>query len=234
LGRLGRQALGWTGALGGLFVLMHWALPAVLPAEATGTLAATIEQTAAQFTELAAIVTAVGVVLLTAGLIVDERRNGVLEWLLSKPLARPALVTAKFAGNGAGLLVATIAAPWAAVYLLLSVAAGGPWSAPRLLGTAGMVGLLAVFHLALVLAMSTVTSGRVAVLAVPLVMIVSADLVTAAVPRAFDLLPWSLARVAGAHLAEGVLVSGWPIVATVVWTSLLLAVAAGKLARTEL
>ena len=75
-GRWRRQALVWTTILAGLFVVMYWALPALLPEEA-GLPTAELRQTAQQFTELAAIVTAIGVVLLTQGLILDERRNGV-------------------------------------------------------------------------------------------------------------------------------------------------------------
>jgi hypothetical protein len=231
-GRWRRQALVWSAILAGLFAAMHWVFPAVLPAEA-GLPEAGLAQTVRQFTEMAAIVTAIGVVLLTQGLILDERRNGVLEWLLSKPLARPALIVAKFAGHGAGLLVAVIALPWVVAFLLISLAAGEPWNLGRTLAVVGMLGLVAVFHLALVLAISTLTSGRVAVLAMPLVMIVGADLVAAAIPAAFDVLPWSLGRVAGAFLADGVMVTGWPVVATTGWTVALLTVAIYRLGRTE-
>jgi ABC-type transport system involved in multi-copper enzyme maturation permease subunit len=232
-GRWRRQAVAWSAILGGLFVLMRWALPALLPDD-VGAVAATIEQTVLQFTEMIAIVTAIGVVLLSAGVIIDERQDGVLEWLLSKPLTRPALIAAKFTGHGVGLLVTVVVIPWMIAYLLLGIAAGGPWHAGRTLAAIGMIGLVAVFHLAFVLALSTFTEGRVAVLAIPLVLIVGADLVTAVVGELFHVLPWSLGRVAGAYLAEGIVVTVWPIVATVGWTALLLVLASWRLQRTEL
>ena len=232
-GRWYRQALIWAGLLVGLFALMHWVLPAVVPAEA-GLPDSTLAQSIGQFTELVAIVTAIGVVLLTQSIVIDERRNGVLEWLLSKPLARPALLVAKFAGQAAGLLVTAVALPWLAVFVVLGVATGEPWPPGRTLTAAGMIGLLVVFHLALVLATSTITWSRVAVLAVPLVLIVGADLITAVAPWAFELLPWSLGPVAGAWLAQGVLVTGWPVAATVGWTLALLGIASWRLHHTEL
>jgi hypothetical protein len=231
-GRWRRQALAWTAILAGLFALMWWILPAVLPVEGAGG-PETVEETAIQFTQMAALVSAVGVVLLTAGVIIDERRDGVLEWLLSKPLTRPALIAAKFVGHSVGVLVAVVLVPWVAVYGLLSLAAGGPWHPGHTTTVAAMVGLFLVFHLALVLAISTFTAGRVAVLAVPLVLIVGADAVPAVVPAAFDVLPWSLGRLGGVYLAEGVLVTAWPLVATVGWTAGLLAVAMWRLTRTE-
>lgn len=232
-GRWWRQALVWSGILGALFALMHWVLPAVIPADA-GLPESTVEQSARQFSELAAIVVAIGVVLLTQGLLLDERRNGVLEWLLSKPLTRPALIAARFVGHGAGLVVAVVALPWVVVHLLLSAAAGHAWPPGRSLATAGMLALLVAFHLALSLALSTLTSSRVVVLAIPLMLIVGADVVATAIPQAFEILPWMLGRVGGTHLAQGVIVTYGPLLATVVWTALLLAVAMWRLDRTEL
>jgi len=232
-GRWWRQALVWSGILGALFAVMHWVLPALLPDDA-GLPVATIEQTARQFTELTAIVVAIGVVLLTQGLLLDERRNGVLEWLLSKPLTRPALIGARFVGHGAGLVLAVVALPWVVVHLLLSVAAGQAWHPGRSLATVGMLALLVVFHLALILALSTLTASRVVVLAVPLALIVGADLVATAMPWAFEVLPWMLGRVGGTYLAQGVLVTPWPLLATVGWTVLLLILAMWRLERTEL
>ncbi|MEX0869736.1 MAG: ABC transporter permease subunit [Nitriliruptoraceae bacterium] len=154
-------------------------------------------------------------------------------WLLSKPLTRRAVVAAKFLGHAGGLLIAVVAIPWTVVYGLLGVAAGEPWAFDRTLATAGMLGLFVVFHLALVLALSTLTTGRVAVLTIPLVFIVSADLISAAIPAAFRFLPWSLGRLAGAHLAEGVVVTGWPILVAAAWTIALLGVAMARLNRAE-
>jgi len=232
-GRWWRRTLVWTGILAGLFALMHWVLPAALPAEA-GLPTATIEQTTRQFTELAAIVTAIGVVLMTQGILLDDRRNGVLEWLLSKPLTRPALIGARAVGQGIGLVVTVVALPWVVLHVLLSLAAGASWPVGRTLATVGMLALLVVFHQALVLALSAVTTSRAAVLAIPLVLIVGADLVAAMIPQAFEVLPWMLGRVGGTFLADGVLVTGWPLLATAGWTLVMLAIAMWRLERVEL
>lgn len=172
--------------------------------------------------------------ILTQGVLLDEQRSGLHEWLLSKPLSRPALVLAKFAGHASGLLVALVLAPWAGIYVLLSIAAGQPWPLGRFLGTVALVGLFVLFHLALVLALSALFGSRGAVLAIPLVLLVGADLLVAAAPWAADGLPYLLNRVAAALLATGELTAVGPAVATGVATAVLAAVAVWRFNRQEL
>lgn len=234
-GRWRLHTLVWTVLLAGLLVLMLWLLPAMLgDTEAGATISGDVGEAAIQFPELAAVVMAIGVVLLTQGILLDERRNGVLEWLLSKPVARPAVVLAKFLGQGSALVVTIALVPWLVAHLLLSVAAGELYSPARSLGALAALVLVVAFHLALMLALSTLTSSRVAILAVPIVLIVSADGATSLWPELFHVLPWSLGGLASVLLAEGVLVSAWPLVATAGWTVVLLAVAAVALQRAEL
>jgi ABC-2 type transport system permease protein len=233
-GRWRLHALVWSAILAGLLALMLWVVPAVMEGAGAEVGGGGVSETAVQFPDLVAVIVAVGVVLLGQGLLLDERRNGVLEWLLSKPVARPTVILAKFLGQGSGLIVTVVAIPWVVVHALLSLAAGELWNPLHSLGVAGILALVVAFHLALVLALSTVTSSRVAILAVPIVAIVSADGLTGAMPDLFYVLPWSLGGVASVLLAEGVLVSAWPIVATAAWTLVLLAAGAVMLQRAEL
>lgn len=223
-GRLVRRALAWTVSLAGLFALMHWALPAVLPADA-GLPETDIAQSARQFTELAAIVTAIGTVLATQGLLLDERRSGVIEWLLSKPLTWPALLTAKFVGNTAGLAIAAVAAPWIAVSGLVAIA-GAEWSPTRTLVVVAMFAVLVGFHVALVLIISAFGDRRGAVIGLPLSLVVGSDFVAAAFPALFAYLPWSIGRIAGTLLADGIVVTVTPLLSALAATLVLLAATA--------
>ena len=232
-GRWRLQAVVWTAILAGLLAAMLWLFPSLMAGiDEAGS--GDVGEMALQFPDLAAVLVAVGVVLLGQGLIIDERRNGVLEWLLSKPLARPAVIAAKFLGHAAGLITTVVAIPWVAVHIVLSIAAGTSWNVGHSLAAAGLLALVVVFHLALVLALGTLTSSRVVVLAVPLAAIVGADAVVGMVSEAFYVLPWSLGAVASLILAEGILLSAWPILATIGWTVLLLVIAAMRLQRAEL
>jgi hypothetical protein len=225
----------WVVVMGGLLSLMLWVLPAVMDAaDAAGGVSGEPREVALQFPDLAAVIVAIGVVLLSQGLLLDERRNGVLEWLLSKPVGRPAVVLAKFLGQGSALLVTVLLVPWMAVHALLSVAHGGLWDLTNSLAALGALALVVAFHLALVLTLSTLTSSRVTILAIPIVLIVTSDGITSLWPELFHVMPWSLGPIASVLLAEGVLVSGWPIVATLGWTAALLLAAALLLRRAEL
>ena len=232
-GRWRVQILVWTALLAGLLSAMLWLFPALMAGVGEAG-SADVYDTAIQFPDLAAAVMAAGVVLLSQGLVIDERRNGVLEWLLSKPLARPALVMAKFTGQSAGLLVSVVAVPWVGVSVVLSVADGRLWPIGHALGAAAILALVVLFHLALVLALSAFTSSRVIVLAVPLAAIVASDAVVGMVADAFYVLPWSLGAVASVMMAEGVLLSIWPILSAIGWTALALIVASVRLQRAEL
>jgi hypothetical protein len=95
-GRWLRQALVWTFLLAGLLTAMLWVLPAVFADIDGAAMTDDAVQVAAQFTELAAFISAVGVVILVQGVLLDDQRSGLTEWLLSKPLSRPG------GGGGAG------------------------------------------------------------------------------------------------------------------------------------
>lgn len=234
-GRWRRQGIVWTLVLGGLLAAMLWVLPAVFAGiEGAEAMSDDVVQVAAQFAELAAFVSAVGVVILAQGLLLDDQRSGLTEWLLSKPLSRPALVVAKLVGHGSGLLVSVVLLPWVAVYALLSLAAGEPWPIGRFVATVGLVGVFVVFHVALVVALSALTGSRGAVLAVPLALLVGADLVVAAAPWAADGMPYLLNRVAGALLATGELAAIGPPLAAVAGAVALAAVAVWRFAHQEL
>lgn len=234
-GRWWRQGLLWSVVLGGLLAGMLWVLPTLLAgvedAEATPT---DVAEVAVQFTELAAFVSALGVVILAQGVLLDDQRLGLTEWLLSKPLSRPALVAAKLAGHASGLVFAIVVAPWIFVYALLSVAGGQAWPAGRFVATVALVALFVAFHLALVLALSAVTGSRGVVLAVPLALLVGADLIATTVPWTADLLPYLSNRVAAALLVTGEVVAVGPVLATAVATVVLAAVAMWRFAHREL
>jgi hypothetical protein len=230
-----RQALVWTAGLGALLVAMLWVLPAVLAGvEGAEVPRLTPTETAGQFAELALVLTAVGVVILSQGLLLDDQRGGLLEWLLSKPLSRPApLLLAKLSGHSSGLLVAAVAIPWIAVWAVLSIALGEPWPLTSLVATAVLAALFAVFHVVFVLALSVLTGSRGAVLAIPLALLVGGDLIVAVAPWAANISPYLLPRLAAGLLVTGDLLVTWPVFAVVGWAAALLAIAIWSFGRQE-
>jgi ABC-type transport system involved in multi-copper enzyme maturation permease subunit len=234
-GRWWRQTLVWSTVLGGTLTGMLWVLPDLI-AGIEGADAPPMDTiaTAAQFAEMAGFLGAVGVIILCQGLLLDDQRGGLFEWVLSKPLSRPALLLAKLAGHAGGLLTALVVGPWLVALPLLSIAAGEVWPVGRLAGAAALIAVFVLYHLVLVLALSVWTGSRAVVLAVPLALLVVTDLVAAAAPWAADLLPYVLHRVAAATLVTGELTALTPVLATLAWSAALTAASVWRFSRQEL
>ncbi|MCH8562895.1 ABC transporter permease subunit [Nesterenkonia sp. YGD6] len=225
------QTLVWTGIINGLLAVMLWVVPQL---EALVGAEVTVQASAAQFTGMASMITAIGVVVTSQGILLDEHRVGLLEWMLSKPLSRGALLAAKFVAHALALLVVLVIIPWLGVLIQLSLADGDPWPLDQWLGALGLVCLVAVFHLALVLALSALTWSRAMIVALPLVGIIGTDLFVAFVPESFNVMPWSLGPLAGPVLADGMLISIGPIVSASLLMLVSLGVAAAGIRRKEL
>ena len=226
------QAVLWTVLLTGLLATMLWVIPELEGLAGTPTM--TTAESAAQFAGMAATLAMVGTVVLSQGLLIDERRSGVLEWMLSKPLGRTALLLAKLVGHGLALLAVVVLVPWLAVLALLSVERGELWPLDQWTGAVALVMLQVLFHLSLVLLVTVVTWSRALVIALPLAGIMGADLVVAAIPSTIGWMPWTASRLTGSVLADGSLGDPGPVVATTVLTVAALAVSSWAFRRTEL
>lgn len=226
------QALVWSALTNALLVLMLWVFPR-LDVAAGGSDMSPAES-AVQFAGMAGILASIGVVVTAQGILLDERRSGVLEWMLSKPLSRGALLTAKFLGHALALFVVLVLVPWLGVLAQLSLAGGTLWPVGQWIGAVALIGFLAVFHLAVVLMLSALTWSRALVVALPLAGIFGTDLLVASAPSTFEVLPWSLARIAGPVLTDGTLITTGPLISTGVLTLISLGMASLALKRTEL
>jgi len=226
------QATAWGVLVNALLAVMLWVIPDL---EAlSGGARMSVAESAAQFTGMAATLASIATVVLSQGVLVDERRSGVLEWMLSKPLERTALLAAKLVGHATALVAVLVLAPWVGVLVLLSLADGSLWPLGRWAGATALVAALVLFHLALVLLLSVMTWSRPVILAVPLAGILGADLATAVVPDLVSVLPWSLARLAGPVLVDGTLGSVGPLLSVTVLTVACLLVGAWRFEHEEL
>lgn len=232
-GRWWVQAVTWAILTNVLLAFVLWVVPRL---DTGAGVAATIPvgESAAQFAGMAAVMASVGAVILTQGILLDEREHGLLEWMLSKPVSRGALLWSKFVGHTMPLVLAVVVVPWTGVLLQLSLARGSLYPVTQWLGAVGLVALLVVFQLALVLAVSVLTWSRPLVVALPLAALVGTDLLLAGAPGLFPYLPWQVARLSGPVLSDGTLLTVGPLVAVVVAAALCLAVAGRRLSSAEL
>jgi ABC-2 type transport system permease protein len=107
---------------------------------------------------------AVGAIVLVHDATIGERQLGVTEWLLSKPVSRPAYVLSKLFAHGLAVLAILVGLQVVLGYGLLWLAAGVPSPlGPFLVGVVGLAAN-ALFYLTLTLMIGVLTSNRMALL----------------------------------------------------------------------
>jgi ABC-2 type transport system permease protein len=167
--------------------------------------------------------------------ILGERQLGVTEWLLSKPVSRPAYVLSKLLAHGLGVLVILVGLQGALGYGLLSLILGEPFPLPPYL--VGMAGLAVhtLFYLALTLMMGVLTANRRMLLGVSQGVLLGGMLTTNFLGTAVMLTPWGLVQVLhAAVLGMPLPLPVWlPIGVTASLTVICVAVALARFERLE-
>lgn len=188
-----------------------------------------------QFLGLAILLSTIGVVVLTQGIMLDERRQGTLEWVLAKPVSRTGLILAKYLAHLLPMLLVFVIAPWSGIYLVLSRELGEAWPLASFLGVTSMVALLLAFTVAFTLALGTWTSSRGVVVGVPIAAGLVYDAAHLLVRDLAGLLPfpWELSGLAVELAAGQPLTSIIPIVATGLFIAVILAATAWRFGRED-
>lgn len=215
------QALLWTGLLNGLLLSFLWIAEVADTTEGMSTTVVGVDQVWPQYIPIAVVLSTVGVVVLTQGVLLDERRSGVLRWVLTKPVSRGAFLLAKFCAQVLPVLVVLVVVPWTGLYVVLSAQVDGWWPAGQFLAVGGTVALLLTFTVALTLLFGTATTSRGMVIGVPIAAVMLYDGVHVLAEDLAGRLPfpWEATTSAVQMATGGSLTSPVPLVATVVWTA---------------
>lgn len=198
------------------------------------------------FLVIAALSAPIAAISLAQDSILGERHSGTAAWVLSKPMRRPAFILSKLAAHGLGLLVTWVLLPGALAYVQLRPAIGNGLSGIGWMGALGLSYLNVLFYLTLALMLATLFNGRGAVLGIAILVDLMALMqfitlpVQKYIPWLGDIMPWKLlidfanhGPLAG-HLALGApLPTFIPIIATVAWCVLFVAVAIWRFRREE-
>jgi ABC-type transport system involved in multi-copper enzyme maturation permease subunit len=171
------------------------------------------------FFELGVTALAIGTVIMAQDLIIAERRNGVAEWLLSKPIARRAFVLAKLLANIIPMLVIMIGPPALISYAMLSFRTGSPLPASSFTAGIGIMILHTLFYLCLTMVLGILCNNRGPVLAIALGSVLGGNLLAGMIKPLLYITPWILPKYASL-IASGQAVpsslGSAPIIATAV------------------
>jgi ABC-2 type transport system permease protein len=185
---------------------------------------------------IASLALPIGAIVLVHDAIIGERQQGVTEWLLSKPVSRPAYVLSKLLAHGLGVLVILVGLQGAIAYGLLSLFMAELFPLARFL--VGMAGLAVhtVFYLALALMIGVLTANRNTVLGMSLSVLLGGWLISIFLGTFAMLTPWSLmTALPTAILGEPLPLPIWlPIGMTAILSAIFVAVALARFNRLEL
>ncbi|GAB4574167.1 MAG: hypothetical protein Kow0077_19330 [Anaerolineae bacterium] len=176
------QAVIWLAIINGMVGLILW----MAPAEATASTDA-VEV----FFGISGIAASIGIIIVMQGAIMDERLSGTLEWLLSKPVARPAVILTKLLANAIGALLIMVVLQGAVAYLQFTLA-GKSLSVAAFITGLGLLYLYLLFFLALTLLMGVVFKHRGAVFGIPIGLVFGYQIILGILPGLAPYTPWAL------------------------------------------
>jgi ABC-2 type transport system permease protein len=216
------NALVWTSMIGGLVGIMLFILPSVAQAngdpnvaEAGGPIAFGLEMGRTVFFELGAMAIALGIIVLSQDMIVDEKQSGLTEWLLSKPVSRRAYILAKLVASLAAMLVLLIALPAGASYGLLTLRLGAPFPATPFLGGLAILVVHSLFYLTLMVMLGALFNSRPPILAVALGVLLGGSFLSGILPPLAYVTPWILGKTAS------LVAAGQPVPNDLLWAPLI-------------
>lgn len=236
------NGLAWTLILGGLvanmlFVptLTNLANPEAIHA-AGGEQAYAIQMGLSAFCEFGVQLVAIGAIILTQDALIDERINGVTEWILSKPVARRAYLIAKLIANLLYISFFLVLLPALVVYGLFYLHSSESYPLIPFLSGVGLMLLHLGFYMTLTLMLGAFFSSRAPVLAISLGTLLGGSILGSLVKPLLSITPWMLAQIASGVASQTPLPGSliWPpAAATAIWCVLFIIVTLFKFERTE-
>lgn len=191
------QGLVWTLVVNGFAAFMLFAMPLLIEMLGAPEMDSLTLGTEALF-KFGPLALAFGVIILVQDAILGERQLGVTEWILSKPVSRPAYVLSKLLANGFGILVIMVSLQGVLGYGLLSLATGEPFPlAPYLVGMVGLA-VNTFLYMTLTLMLGVLTANRRALLGASLGVLMGGMMIIQALALVVGdlvmLTPWALGQ----------------------------------------
>lgn len=237
------NAVIWLGMLGGLVSLMAFVVPTIAETvedpnmiAAGGPVAFGVEMGITVFFELGTMALAVGIIVLSQDMIVQEKQLGLTEWLLAKPVARRSYILAKFMSSVMPVLILLVGLPSLLTYALLSLRIGATLPLLPYLAGVGMVAIHTLFYLSFTLMLGVIFQSRVPILGVSLGFLLGGNILAGFLQPLIYVTPWLLGKMAsslntGHQLSNEMMFSATG--STLIWIIVFILVSLRKFNKTE-
>ena len=213
------NAIIWVAILCGLAAFMLFVLPGVAAekndpavAEMGGPLALAQHMGRTIFFQVGTFAIAVGTIILSQDLIVDEKQTGLIEWLLAKPVSRRAYILSKLASTLIAVLALLIGLPALITCGLFYLQMGAEFPLIPFLQGTGILIVHTIFYLCLTLMLGTFFSSRTPIMGIAIGTLLGGNVLAGLVTQLVYFTPWSLGATALAIASSQTVPAGrWSI-----------------------
>jgi len=186
---------------------------------------------------------AIGVMIIMQRVLVREKNSGTAAWVLSKPVTRTAFVISRLIVNAVAILITSVIVPGAILYITLGLFSDLGWLSPSgFIAALLMVSLHTFYWIALLLMMGTLFESSSIVIAVPMALFFAFWMGTDLLPALIYISPLLLAyspapeqinSLAGSFMTGEPVFSWLPLISTIVFCLIFIAVAIWRFNRQE-
>jgi len=214
------QTLIWLFISNGIIAFMLWVIPVFDPSADMNLIGSGVNEPIRVFLQMEAFFTSLGVMVLSQGLIVNEKKFGTAAWVHSNPVSRSSFLFSKLVSHGWAMFIILIVVQSLVVYLQLALKAGRIFNPVPFITATGVLCLLLLFYLVLALMLGTLFNSTGPVigisLAVGIGMSILPQILGTLAPWLVAILPESLIGLALAIGTGLSLQEGWylPIIST--------------------
>jgi ABC-2 type transport system permease protein len=233
------QTLIWLFISNGIIAFILWVIPVFDPSADTNLNGSGVSELVKVFLQMEIFFTSFGVMVLSQGLIVNEKKFGTAAWIHSNPVSRSSFIFSKLISHGWAMFIILIAVQSLVVYLQLVLKAGTYFNPLPFITATGVVCVLLLFYLALALMLGTLFNSTGPVIGIPIAvgigMSILPQLLGKLVPWLIAILPEGLIQLALAIGTGLTLPANWyhPLVSTGVLIVIFIALAIVRWGREE-
>jgi ABC-type transport system involved in multi-copper enzyme maturation permease subunit len=181
------QTLIWLFISNGIIAFLLWGIPLIDPSATNDLNGSGVNELIKVFLQLELFFATFGVMVLSQGLIVNEKKFGTAAWVLSNPVSRSSFIFSKLIGHGWAMFVILVGIQSLVAYLQLTLKAGNLFSPMPLILAIGVMSLYLLFYLTLALMLGTLFDSTGPVIGIPIAILIGMSILPQILGR---LIPW--------------------------------------------